>query len=137
MYLLIINILCLIDTLIKYNISPIPSTQSISIYIMKFNIHYKKNYGYAFSLGHTQHIKHIQTLHLIIIISLCLATIYNGLDQYLIAVLIGSLYNLFDRYFNGYVIDYLRIELINKYMIVFNQTDIIILINYYLFLNNT
>lgn len=135
MYLLIINILCLIDAFIKYNkyYSNINllMTQLFSLTIYKTN-----NYGFALSIGHHNQYHYKQSLHIIVLLILTIYGIINK-NLYLHATLIASYFNLLDRLLNGYIIDYIKIKIFDIFeMPIFNICDIIIIINIILFINN-
>lgn len=135
MYLLIINILCLTDTIIKYNICShninLCTTSLISISSRKIH-----NCGFAFSLWTNGHGNYKKILHVFVLFILILLQIIY-INVYLEALIIASLYNLLDRLLCGYIVDYIEIKIFDCSLIpIFNICDIVIIINICLLIIN-
>ena len=109
-YIIIGNIIVFLDQLSKVliinkNITIIPSLLSFT---------YTKNYGGAFSIGKFQVVT-ILSIAIIIGILVFLLIKNNEIKNYTpyILILSGSIGNLIDRLFRGFVVDFININLFN------------------------
>ena len=109
-YIIIGNIIVFLDQLSKVliinkNITIIPSLLSFT---------YTKNYGGAFSIGKFQVVT-ILSIAIIIGILVFLLIKNNDIKNYTpyILILSGSIGNLIDRLFRGFVVDFININLFN------------------------
>lgn len=109
-YIIIGNIIVFLDQLSKVliinkNITIIPSLLSFT---------YTKNYGGAFSIGKFQVVT-ILSIAIIIGILVFLLIKNNEIKNYTLYILIlsGSIGNLIDRLFRGFVVDFININLFN------------------------
>lgn len=137
-YIKIINyivMLSFVDQLIKFFV--IRNIKGSEIVIIKnfFKLTYLENDGAAFGIMGGS------TIILVIVSAILIWYIINELKKNInnklsiisfILVLSGSIGNLIDRLFYGYVIDYLSFKLFNMYMPVFNFADALITIGVFL-----
>ncbi len=89
---------------------------------------YVENYGIAFSLWQNNLILLITSLVIIIIFAIIMY-VNRKSSTYIVSgtfIISGSISNLIDRIFRGYVIDYINIDIFN--FPVFNISDILIVI---------
>ena len=126
LYFLIIIIL---DQISKYfvigkNVDIIPSF---------FKVLYTENYGGAFGIG-TLNIIAIFSIVIIALILFYIIKNYKKIPNFLpyILVLAGSVSNLIDRIFRGYVIDFIKFNIFN--FPCFNIADISITIGIFIFI---
>lgn len=130
-YLILINIMCLFDTCIKYLFMrryDVYRSKIINIYIQPVY-----NYGFVYGLHKNSELRHKIFLHIGTIGMVGILYLLTK-NMYILGTLLVSFYNLFDRIKNGYIIDYINLNLFNKiYIPVFNLTDVIILFNLILF----
>lgn len=123
MFYLVALLVFAVDCLIKYVVSTrIAPGGSLPLIKGIFHITYVRNAGVAFGLFPDQRL-----LLVLIGIAVCAAVIYfytkiRTEDIYLALILGGSLGNLYDRIFLGYVVDYLDFRVFP----VFNFADIAI-----------
>ncbi len=122
--IILISILTIImlEQIIKYNMI------GKEFFIFK----YVENYGIAFSLLENNYILVISTIIMIFIFSFILIKKHNN-KIYVISIIMiisGSISNLIDRIIRGYVIDYIKIDIID--FPVFNIADILIVIGIFI-----
>lgn len=123
MYLIIINIICILDTIIKYKLnktSELYKSNFIKLYLTKV-----ENHGFSLSLLKILPDLSKKMLHIMSIIIIGIIYGITGSSITLI-IFISSFYNLFDRIKNGYIIDYICLKVLDKYVLTFNIIDIII-----------
>ena len=125
-YLVLISFFCIIDQLsklyIKYNFDKILNRD---IYIL--SIEYVRNYGAAFNIfsGNRLFLSFVSLISAIILSYFIFIRENNLINKYgLSFILAGSIGNGIDRFLNGYVIDFIKIKLID--FPVFNIADIVI-----------
>ena len=128
-YILIGIFLVIIDQIIKYFMLG----KNITIISNLLSIDYRENRGGAFSIG-SFNIILIFSIILIIAILLYLIKNKDNITNFipLIFILSGSISNLIDRLFRGYVIDYINVNIFN--FPIFNIADILIVIGCFLFI---
>jgi len=133
----IISIIILLDQIIKFLvIANMNLFDSINVVENFFNITYVRNNGAAWSILSGN------TLLLIVISIIALILIYfyfiknqklNNLENISYSLLIGgTVGNLIDRVFLGYVVDYLDFKIFSYNFPVFNLADICIVIGIFL-----
>jgi len=130
-YLIIVNILCFLDTLIKYLL--LNEYTLIKSHVLTIKIKKVYNYGFAHGLHYEKNIFGKIVLHLLMVTLTGIFYLVNR-NVYVLAVFFASQYNLFDRIKNGYIIDYIHINFMRKNLPIFNVTDIVILMNLLLFI---
>lgn len=127
-YIYFVVVTCIIDSIIKYSISKkydIMKSKNITV-----NLEKTLNYGFAngFNSGNKFNV----LLH-ILTAFFCWALYSWTLNVFILATLIASAHNLFDRLKSNCVIDYIIIIFFGFPLPVFNMVDVIIIINLILF----
>ncbi|MBQ4263667.1 MAG: signal peptidase II [Bacilli bacterium] len=100
-----------------------------------FELRYITNTGAAFGMfnGNTFILGIISLFLVFYIIREIKLNIKNKLELYsLLLILSGALGNLIDRFFRGYVVDFISFKIFNKQMPIFNIADIFITIGVFM-----
>lgn len=133
MYLILINILCLLDMFMKYLFVRkciIYESKIISIYLQPVH-----NYGFGLGIHKNSRSSSKIIMHIAVIIIVSMLY-YLTKNIYMLTILFASFYNLLDRIRFGYIIDYINFNLFrNIYILTFNLIDFIIIINLMLYFN--
>ncbi|CAL4319284.1 signal peptidase II [Buchnera aphidicola] len=138
-----VNLVLLYTIFILDYLTKVCIKNHFKVYESKFicyfiNFIYIKNYGIAFNYfeGNSQYFKYILFIINIIIIIYIIKKypVFNKNIGYIL-VLGGSLGNLFDRLYYGYVIDFIDIHIKNYHFAIFNISDLSIFIGMIIFLN--
>ena len=135
LYLLIITVIFFIDRISKlYIVDLFNDKNLLNIYVTPFlNIHLVWNQGIAFVLlsfdnSFFYELITILIVGIIIIITLMIIKAKNLSVYFLIAILGGSLGNLFDRLYYSAVPDFIDFHIMEFHWFVFNVADIFITI---------
>ena len=135
LYLLLITVIFFIDRISKlYIIDLFNDKNLLNIYVTSFlNIHLVWNQGIAFGLlsfdnSFFYELITILIVGIIIIITLMIIKAKNLSVYFLIAILGGSLGNLFDRLYYSAVPDFIDFHIMGFHWFVFNVADIFITI---------
>ena len=135
LYLLIITVIFFIDRISKlYIVDLFNDKNLLNIYVTPFlNIHLVWNQGIAFGLlsfdnSFFYELITILIVGIIIIITLMIIKSKNLSVYFLIAILGGSLGNLFDRLYYSAVPDFIDFHIMGFHWFVFNVADIFITI---------
>ena len=135
LYLLIITVIFFIDRISKlYIVDLFNDKNLLNIYVTPFlNIHLVWNQGIAFGLlsfdnSFFYELITILIVGIIIIITLMIIKSKNLSVYFLIAILGGSLGNLFDRLYYSAVPDFIDFHIMEFHWFVFNVADIFITI---------
>ena len=135
LYLLIITVIFFIDRISKlYIVDLFNDKNLLNIYVTPFlNIHLVWNQGIAFGLlsfdnSFFYELITILIVGIIIIITLMIIKAKNLSVYFLIAILGGSLGNLFDRLYYSAVPDFIDFHIMEFHWFVFNVADIFITI---------
>ena len=135
LYLLIITVIFFIDRISKlYIVDLFNDKDLLNIYVTPFlNIHLVWNQGIAFGLlsfdnSFFYELITILIVGIIIIITLMIIKSKNLSVYFLIAILGGSLGNLFDRLYYSAVPDFIDFHIMGFHWFVFNVADIFITI---------
>ena len=135
LYFLLITVIFFIDRISKlYIIDLFNDKNLLNIYVTSFlNIHLVWNQGIAFGLlsfdnSFFYELITILIVGIIIIITLMIIKAKNLSVYFLIAILGGSLGNLFDRLYYSAVPDFIDFHIMGFHWFVFNVADIFITI---------
>ena len=135
LYFLLITVIFFIDRISKlYIIDLFNDKNLLNIYVTSFlNIHLVWNQGIAFGLlsfdnSFFYELITILIVGIIIIITLMIIKAKNLSVYFLIAILGGSLGNLFDRLYYSAVPDFIDFHIMEFHWFVFNVADIFITI---------
>ena len=135
LYLLLITVIFFIDRISKlYIVDLFNDKDLLNIYVTPFlNIHLVWNQGIAFGLlsfdnSFFYELITILIVGIIIIITLMIIKSKNLSVYFLIAILGGSLGNLFDRLYYSAVPDFIDFHIMGFHWFVFNVADIFITI---------
>ncbi|MDC0043954.1 signal peptidase II [Candidatus Pelagibacter sp.] len=135
LYLLLITVIFFIDRISKlYIVDLFNDKDLLNIYVTPFlNIHLVWNQGIAFGLlsfdnSFFYELITILIVGIIIIITLMIIKAKNLSVYFLIAILGGSLGNLFDRLYYSAVPDFIDFHIMEFHWFVFNVADIFITI---------
>ena len=125
-YLVLIGFFCIIDQISKIYIN-LNFDKLLNRDLFILTIEYVRNYGAAFSLfsGSRLFLSFISLISSVILIYFIFINENKLINKYgLSFILAGSIGNGIDRILNGYVIDFIKIKLID--FPVFNIADIVI-----------
>tara|TARA_B100000212_G_scaffold259550_1_gene199514 strand:- start:127 stop:582 length:456 start_codon:yes stop_codon:yes gene_type:complete len=125
-YLLLISFFCILDQLSKIYINS-NFYKFLNKDLLIFTIDYTRNYGAAFNIfsGSRLFLSFVSVISTIILSYLIFKRDNTVINKYgLSFILSGSIGNGLDRILNGYVIDFIKIKIIN--FPVFNIADIVI-----------
>ena len=125
-YLIIISFFCLLDQFSKIYIN-FNLHKLLNKDLLIFTIEYVRNYGAAFNIfsGSRLFLSFISVASTVILTYFIFISENKQINKYALSfILSGSIGNGIDRILNGYVIDFIKIKLIN--FPVFNVADIVI-----------
>ncbi|CAL4319125.1 Lipoprotein signal peptidase [Buchnera aphidicola (Pterocallis alni)] len=105
-----------------------------------FNLFYIKNFGIAFNLleYYAKYYQYILIIINIIITCILIYYIYkkNPYNIEYLYILNGAIGNILDRIYYGFIIDFIDISIQNNHIIIFNISDISIMIGILIFIIN-
>lgn len=138
--LCIIIILFVLDRISKLWVIKHLILQKKKHIFLLFNLFYIKNYGISFNLleYYVQYYPYIFIIINIIITFILIYYIYkkNPYNIEYLYILNGAISNILDRIYYGFVIDFIDISIKENHIIIFNISDISIMIGILIFIIN-